>query len=145
MLFSRPAAARPGSAFLLQSRDHIEFLPPVEAPDKLLFQVFCNGLPIASARLRRLRATQRASHRALPPAVASLPGTWTLQNIQVAQNYRNRGIGSALLGEIRHHCSYYCISRVVGAMSGDLSALRRWYLRNGFQVLPDNRLELLLR
>ena len=138
----RPASAVPAT-FRFVDDDHIELLPPVEGPDKLLFQGFCNALPIAFARLKRLHAGADQDCKVVPLHAAADRSTWVLQNIQVSQNYRNRGIGSALLAEVRHHCSHYGITRLVGDMTGDLPALRRWYLRNGFTVSSDNRLELL--
>lgn len=133
------------SPFLMESEDHIELLPPVAGDDKLLFQGFCNGLPIAFARLKRIRPDEAANRKVVQLLAAVRPATWSLQSIQVAQNFRGRGIGSALLREILHHCHHHGIQRLVGEMKGDLPALRRWYARHGFQLCADDRLELLLR
>lgn len=140
---TRPTASIP-AAWRSLSDEHIELLPPVEGTDKLLFQGFCNGLPIAFARLKRLHLAANRDSNVIPLSPLADRTTWILQSIQVSQNYRNCGIGSALLAEIRHYCGHYGITRLVGEMSGDLPALRRWYLRNGFKVSADNRLELLL-
>jgi GNAT superfamily N-acetyltransferase len=133
------------SPFLLESEENIEFLPPVEHQDKVLFQGFCNGLPIASARLRRLRPEDEYDNPVVQLMAAVRYPTWSLQSIQVAQNFRHRGIGTVLLGEILHYCRNHNIHRLVGEMKGDLPALQRWYARNGFEISADNRLERLVR
>jgi GNAT superfamily N-acetyltransferase len=140
-----PAPAARATAFVRESGGHIEFLPPLVTDDKILFQVFCNGLPIAFARLRRQQADAGYEHPVLQLFSAVRFPTWSLHSIQVSQNYRNRGIGTALLQKIQHYCRDHNIQRLVGDMKGELPALERWYLRNGFQVSAEHRLELLIR
>jgi GNAT superfamily N-acetyltransferase len=130
--------------WLTESEDHMEILPPVVHEDKMLFQGFCNGLPIAFARLRRLPPEDEISAPVVRLLSAVNLSTWSLQTIQVSQNYRNRGIGTALLKEILHYCRYHHVARLVGEVKGELPQLQRWYARNGFQVTADNRIELLV-
>ena len=139
-----PQAVRP-APLLLAGGGHIEFLPPVVTADKILFQGFCNGLPIAFARLRRQQVDTDYAHPVLQLLSAARIPTWSLHSIQVSQNYRNRGIGTALLQEILRYCRHHNIHRLVGDMRGELPALQRWYQRHGFRISTEHRLEPLLR
>lgn len=133
------------SPFLMEGEEQIEILPPQLQDDRLLFQAFCNGMPIGFARLRRLRPEEEYAHPVVQLNAAVRFPTWSLQSIQVAQNFRNRGIGTALLREILHYCRHNHIQRLIGEMKGELPALQRWYTRHGFRVSADNRIELLVR
>ncbi len=137
-------AERP-APFVTARGGHIEFLPPVVTADKILFQGFCNGFPIAFARLRRQQVDTVYTHPVLQLLSAARFPTWSLHSIQVSQNYRNLGIGTALLQEILHYCRHHNIQRLVGDMRGELPALQRWYQRHGFRISTEHRLELLIR
>jgi GNAT superfamily N-acetyltransferase len=130
-------------AFLIGSEETIEILPPVEHDSKLLFQVFCNGTPIAFARLQKLQSDENSGNRVVQLFEAQRCPTYRLKLIQVSQNYRNQGIGSILLHEIVHYCRNHNIKRLIGEMlGGDLPALQRWYLAKGFTVDDSNNIEL---
>lgn len=138
------SAALPLSDFLRESGDFIEIVPPVEHESSLLFQAFCNGMPIAFARLKKLEFDQRYEQCVVQLFSARRRPAYCLKLIQVSQNYRNRGIGTVLLREIIHYCRNHNISRLTGEIHGEFVPLQRWYRANGFSIDAGNRLELLI-
>lgn len=137
------------STFLADSSESIEVLPPAEHGNKLVFQVFCNGMPIAFARLQKQQvdidpSPNRVTQLITANLAAKQRPAWCLKLIQVSQNYRNYGIGTLLMQEIIHYCHNNNIKRLIGEMKGDLPALQRWYQANGFNVDDANNIELLL-
>ncbi len=74
-----------------------------------------------------------------------MPGvSYCLKNIEVSQNYRNKGIGSALLDEIIHFCKDERVSSIYGEAKGNISVLRRWYEQKGFELDNTNNIQLSL-
>lgn len=149
LTFSCPSEFRIPQGSLLHAAEHFEFIPPSEHEARLHFQVFCNGMPIGHARLEKLERVPQANSRVLHLFDARLGTSYALKTIQVAQNYRGRGIGTVLLKEILHYCRSHNVARLAGEIEGggthdDNARLRTWYRRNGFAVVNDNKLEFQL-
>lgn len=129
----------------LFQREQIEILPPDEHGTRLHFQVFCNGMPIGHARLERFVPPARAGGDkvvSLLDARSEALGrpTYVLKMIQVAQTYRNRGIGTVLLREVLHYCRHHHVQRLVGEIKGEMELLRAWYAGNGFRIVGSDQL-----
>jgi GNAT superfamily N-acetyltransferase len=129
---------------LLRTVEHIEVIPPVEHGPKLYFQVFCNGMPIGHARLEKMERGTTSDNHIYNLLDARRCPTYSLKMIQIAQNYRNRGIGTVLLKEIMHYCKNNHIQRITGEIKGEMLALRHWYQQNGFSIINDTWLEIQL-
>jgi len=136
--------ARIPATLLGQGDAQIEIIPPAEHGSRLTFQVFCNGMPIGHARLEKLSVADESTNPVVNLIAAQRFPTYTLKMIQIAQNYRNRGIGTVLLKEILHYCRNHNIHRLTGEIKGELPALRQWYLQNGFSIVSDTWLEIRL-
>lgn len=71
------------------------------------------------------------------------PGvSYCLKNIEVSQNYRNKGVGSALLDAVIHFCKDERVSAIYGEAKGDVSVLRRWYRQKGFELDSVDNIQL---
>lgn len=138
------AAQQLYSPYVLECEEQFEIVPPQEHSSRLSFQALYNGVPIAYARLRKEEIDQRYDKRVIQLFSARRAPTYHLKMIQVAQNYRNRGIGSILLKEIIHYCKHHNIDRIVGDIQGDVEALQRFYQENGFTVHPNHSIEIKL-
>lgn len=110
----------------------------------LFFQVFYGANAIAYARLSS--RTKNQHRRAVNPQTTDIDRapsvSYCLRNIEVSQNYRNRGIGSALLEEIIHFCVDERISTIYGEAKGEIQALRHWYEDNGFELDSIDNIQL---
>ena len=62
----------------------------------------------------------------------------------MSQNYRNLGVGTALLNEIINFCQDERVSALYGEAKGDLDVLRRWYRDQGFVLDAVDNIELSL-
>jgi ribosomal protein S18 acetylase RimI-like enzyme len=81
----------------------------------------------------------------MPSASESSPGiSYCLTNIEVSQDYRNRGIGTALLDEVVRFCRDAQVSSIYGEAKGDLQTLRRWYKGSGFNLNPRDQIHLVI-
>jgi GNAT superfamily N-acetyltransferase len=129
---------------LLQAPEHFEFTPPQSHDARLHFQVFCNGMPIGHARLEKVDRSAVSHNHVLNLFDARHCPTYSLKMIQVAQNYRNRGIGTVLLKEVLHYCKSHNVCRITGEIKGELAPLRNWYRQNGFAIVNDTWLEIQL-
>jgi GNAT superfamily N-acetyltransferase len=129
---------------LLQDCENIEIMPPAEHGPRLSFQAFCNGMPIGYARLEKIERSSYSDNQVLNLFDARLRPTYCLKMIQISQTYRNRGIGTVLLKEILHYCRSHNIHRLTGEIKGELKALLPWYRRNGFSIVGDQWLEILV-
>jgi len=108
---------------------------------RLFFCVYSGPNAIAFARLSS-RTSAPAKHAR---SEQDVPGvSYCLKNIEVSQNYRNKGIGSALLDEIIHFCKDERVSSIYGEAKGNISVLRRWYERKGFELDNTNNIQLSL-
>lgn len=71
------------------------------------------------------------------------PGvSYCLKQIEVQQNYRNQGIGSALLDEVIRFCKDERVNTLYGEAKGELEILRRWYSDKGFEVDKVDNIQL---
>ncbi|HJO11927.1 MAG: GNAT family N-acetyltransferase [Gammaproteobacteria bacterium] len=108
---------------------------------RLFFCVYSGPNAIAFARLSS-RTSAPAKHAR---SEQDVPGvSYCLKNIEVSQNYRNKGIGSALLDEIIHFCKDERVSSIYGEAKGNISVLRRWYEQKGFELDNTNNIQLSL-
>ena len=62
--------------------------------------------------------------------------------IEVAQNCRYAGLGTALLQEVIRYCRDHRIDTLCGEIKGDLRTLSAFYRRNGFVVDREHRISL---
>ncbi|MEX1196768.1 MAG: GNAT family N-acetyltransferase [Pseudohongiellaceae bacterium] len=119
----------------------VQIVLPTGLANHLVFRVYRGPSQIAYAHLSRSSPGQRErfsrEHVSGPPTVS-----YCLKNIEVAQNYRGCGIGSALLDEVLNYCRAHRVSRIHGEAKGDVAALKSWYQGKGFRV--DARDEILL-
>jgi len=70
--------------------------------------------------------------------------SYCLKNIEVSQNYRNLGVGTALLNEIINFCQDECVAALYGEAKGDIEVLRRWYRGKGFELDEVDNIQLSL-
>jgi ribosomal protein S18 acetylase RimI-like enzyme len=124
------------------SRSGIHILSPTICSEKLLFRVFDHASPIGYARL-----TKQKSRRSNPDNTIDMfdPDgfdSYELKMIEVAQNYRQQGVGTTLLQEVIRYCRACNIKRVTGEIKGDAGTLGPWYRKNGFKVSQNNNIEL---
>lgn len=110
--------------------------------EKLFFQVFIEATPIAFAQL--CAKTENKFSSGNDPQVLSTDVSYCLKNIEVAQNYRNMGVGSALLAEVIEFCRDSRVSHIYGQAKGELPKLRRWYAEMGFDLDSKDRIQLIL-
>ncbi len=113
---------------------HFEICTPELVADKLWFRAFDNAVPIAHARVEKL-----ASRLANDSKTAS---GYSLKMIEVNQNYRQLGIGSAMLESIIDFCHEHKIPALQGEIRGDKALLSEWYANHGFLVRDGERIEL---
>jgi ribosomal protein S18 acetylase RimI-like enzyme len=80
-------------------------------------------------------------------AISTSTGTLVakLDDVYVADNLRKRGIGSELLSSLITELRGLGITRIDTSVHFDNSAAKRYYERNGFKTLDEERLSLLLR
>jgi GNAT superfamily N-acetyltransferase len=129
---------------LFRSKDQIEFVVPSQIEDHLVFQVLCNGLPVAHARLEALSIPKPTDSRIIEIFSNRNRGTFTLKMIQVSPQFRKRGIGSMLLKEVLHWCRHNQVQRVVGDLAGETPIFRRWCAKNGFRTTATDQIDLML-
>lgn len=71
------------------------------------------------------------------------PGiSYYIRNIAVSQNYRNYGIGSALLDEVIRFCQDQQVISLYGQARGESDNLRRWYQDKGFKLDAVDNMQL---
>ena len=117
---------------------------PKGLSSRMFFHVYSGPNAIAFAQLssrtgnkhRRARVQYQSNEMDAPGI------SYCLKNIEVSQNYRNRGIGSALLDEIIHFCKDECISTIYGEAKGEVADLRRWYQGKGFELDSVDNIQL---
>ena len=125
------------------SKPGLQILPPATCGDRLLFRVFDHAAPIGYARLTRLK-----TRRCRPGNVTDMfnpdgVACYELKMIEIAQNYRQRGVGTSLLQAVIRYCRDSNISLLTGEIKGDARTLRHWYRNNGFRITGNDRIELL--
>lgn len=132
---------------LLLKRNHIEVSYPEEGKEKILFQVFFNGILIASAQLEL--ESDNTSNSVVTnddSKVISMFNpedgpVYCIKMIEVSKNYRRLGIGTTLLREVIHYCELNKIQKLTAEIRGDVAALVVWYRKNGFIDGKDYFLE----
>ncbi len=121
----------------------INILPPSFVGEKLIFRVYDHASPIGYARLRKTASTGKPGSKALDLPEHDVSNAYELKMIEIAQNYRQQGVGTSLLKEIIKYCKNSNIKKLTGEIKGDDRTLRHWYSNNGFKVSNDNRIELM--
>lgn len=119
--------------------------PSCLAP-RLFFKAYCGHQPVAMAQLSSRgvnRNIDSESNVAVESDSSKAPGiSYCLKLIEVSQNYRNQGIGSALLNEVIEFCKDERVDTLVGEAKGETEILRRWYEANGFDMDEANNIQL---
>ena len=129
--------------FLGAKNQSIHIQPPVTNGDRLLFRVYDNASPIGYARLKKVRSRKIISSNTIDMFDPNGVDSCELKMIEVAQNYRQRGVGTSLLNEVIRYCQDSNICCITGEIKGDLRVLKSWYRSKGFTVNDNNRIELL--
>lgn len=55
-------------------------------------------------------------------------------------SYRGKGIGTRLLASVFESCKAAGVKELTGVMQGNLEFLTRWYSKNGFEILEDQKI-----
>ncbi len=123
---------------------NISLLAPSYLKEKMFFQLCWHGVPIAHARLERIGGNTSWDHNdnVIDLAHHLNHPAYVLKMIEVSQNYRQLGLGTALLREILDYCRDRGVRRLCGEIKGDLPKLRNWYASNGFNVAPDDQISI---
>lgn len=117
---------------------------PSGLSSSLFFHVYSGTNAIGFAQL----SSRAANHhrRSQSRAAANddgVPGvSYCLKIIEVSQNYRNRGIGSALLDEVIGFCKDERVASIYGEAKGESAELRRWYQAKGFELDSVDNIQL---
>jgi len=113
---------------------------------RLFFQVFSGPNAIAFAQLssrspnQHWHAANDSQHEGF-----CLPGVnYCLRIIEVNPDYRNQGVGSALLKEVIDFCRDEGVDSLYGQIRGDIHALRKWYQAEGFDLDAVDNIQLRL-
>ena len=118
-------------------------LPPSFIGEKLIFRVYDHASPIGHARLRKTAFPNKAAGKSADTLDHDSLNAYELKMIEIAQNYRQQGLGTSLLKEIIKYCKDSNIKKLTGEIKGDDRTLRHWYSNNGFTVSNDKRIELM--
>ena len=123
---------------------NIKLTKPDGLAPRLFFQAYCGAHPVAYAQLSskvdnrsRGRVRRRVEDKSTAPGVS-----YCLKVIEVSQNYRNQGIGSALLEEVIRFCKEERVSSIYGEAKGEIDVLRKWYEGKGFAMDQADNIEL---
>lgn len=112
----------------------LSFSKPRGLAPKLFFSVYHGPIAVAFAQLSS-RAPNKFQEQAAGLRSQKMPGvSYCLKQIEVKHNYRNQGIGSALLAEVIRFCEDERVNALYGEAKGDHEDLRRWYTEKGFQI-----------
>lgn len=117
---------------------------PSGLASSLFFHVYSGTNAIGFAQLssraennHRRSLSRRAANDDAAPGVS-----YCLKIIEVSQNYRNRGVGSALLDEVIGFCKDERVVSIYGEAKGDSQELRRWYQGKGFDLDSVDNIQL---
>ncbi|MDA0687085.1 MAG: GNAT family N-acetyltransferase [Proteobacteria bacterium] len=115
---------------------------------RLFFKAYCGHQPVGMAQLSSRAVARQKLPRKSTSGDSSedkAPGIrYCLKLIEVSQNYRNKGIGSALLNEVIAFCKDERVNSLVGEAKGDTEQLRRWYKDRGFDLDDADNISLTL-
>jgi GNAT superfamily N-acetyltransferase len=105
----------------------------------LFFHVYSGSNAIGFAQLSSRAANnyRRSLTYDEAPSVS-----YCLKIIEVSQNYRNKGIGSALLDQVIDFCKDERVVSIYGEAKGDSAELRRWYEGKGFELDSVDNIQL---
>jgi len=110
----------------------------------LFFHVYSGTNAIGFAQLSS--RAENNHHRSISRRAISdesAPGiSYCLKIIEVSQNYRNKGVGSALLDEVIGFCKDEQVVSIFGEAKGDSVELRRWYQGKGFDLDSVDNIQL---
>lgn len=119
-------------------------IKPKGLSSSLFFQVYSGTNVVAFAQLSsrapnnyRRSLSRRAANDDAVPGIS-----YCLKIIEVSQNYRNCGIGSALLDEVINFCKDERVIAIYGEAKGDSENLRRWYQGKGFELDGVDNIQL---
>ena len=105
----------------------------------LFFHVYSGGNAIGFAQL----SSRAANNYRRSLTHDDAPGiSYCLKIIEVSQNYRNKGIGSALLDQVIDFCKDERVVSIYGEAKGDSVGLRRWYEGKGFELDSVDNIQL---
>ena len=115
------------------SLPQVRLSKPKGLAPRLFFSVYDGPNAVAFAQLSS-RAPNNFRYKT-NLNVERVPGvSYCLKQIEVQQNYRNLGIGNALLDEVIRFCKEERVKVLYGEAKGDLENLRTWYQDKGFQI-----------
>ena len=122
----------------------ITLTKPRGLDSSLFFKVYYGPNAIAFAQLSSRAVNDYSRKRSgYSEYNDKAPGvSYCLKNIEVSQNYRNRGIGTALLEEVISFCKDERVSILYGEAKGEIEALRRWYEEIGFELDDVDNIQL---
>lgn len=116
---------------------------PQGLSSRMFFHVYSGPNAVAFAQLSTRSAVRQRRSGKQSGTADMAPGiSYCLKNIEVRQNYRNLGIGSALLQEIISFCREERISALYGEARGEMDVLRRWYRNKGFKLDAIDNIEM---
>ncbi len=121
----------------------VKVVRPRGLSPRLFFKVYSGVNTIGFAQLS---SNVENNHRARGLAEQSEAPvvSYCLKNIEVSQNYRNQGVGSALLDEVIRFCRDEQVSSLYGEAKGDIPVLRHWYENKGFEFDHVDNIQLSL-
>lgn len=123
---------------------NIKLTKPDGLAPRLFFQAYSGANPVAYAQLSSKPENQsrRLARRHVDDDSVAPGVSYCLKVIEVSQNYRNQGIGSALLEEVIRFCKEERVSSIYGEAKGELEILRKWYEGKGFEMDQSANIEL---
>ena len=122
----------------------IKVTKPKGLSSHLFFQAFCGPNAIGFARLSsRTQNKHRRVRFYNADKTQNIPGvSYCLKIIEVSHQYRNMGVGSALLDEVIRFCMDERVTSIYGEAKGDIKALRHWYQEKGFDMDSVDNIQL---
>lgn len=120
---------------------------PKGLSNRMFFHVYSGPNAIAFAQLSSAKnRVMRKQRIAVADHDEQVPGIrYCLKNIEVSQNYRNLGVGTALLKEIISFCKDEQVAALYGEAKGEVESLRRWYRDTGFELDAVDNIRLTLQ
>ena len=122
----------------------IKVTKPRGLSSRLFFQAYSGPNAIAFAQLSsRSKNFHQRANRPLEESSEDMTGvSYCLRIIEVSQQYRNQGVGSALLDEVIRFCKDEHVTSIYGEARGEVDALRRWYQQKGFDLDSVDNIQL---
>ena len=122
----------------------LKITKPSGLASSLFFHVYSGANAIGFAQLStRAENNHRRSLARRAAKDDAAPGvSYCLKIIKISQNYRNKGIGSALLDEVIGFCKDEQVVSIFGEAKGDSEELRRWYQSKGFDLDSVDNIQL---